>query len=428
MSLMKAFTIIADLITCLIRFLENRSPLAQLALILVLIFPSRSYQPQPTPPPTDPSLDTPAFMTFAETPEFTGCGGQAPESVNSAYEQQIVVLVNAERTSRGLPPLKRVALLDQAARYHAKDMQQDNYFYHDTYDRVNGALSLICSMATRISGFYPNWSWIGENIAKGYSSPQSVIAAWMGSPGHQQNILHTEYWEIGVGYYTGNYWVQDFGRRNNVYPLVINNEAAETDNKVVKLFIYDRPAPSGWTEMRLRNDSLSWSSWMPYQTTFAWTLPNSVGNHTVTAELRRGTITASSSDNIYLSQVNPGELGNLPDNLTFSYSVADRRFLPEEFNLVPLNVGDPSTLNWTIDATGSWFNVSPDTGSSPNAFSITPEGIYSVPGSTYNGSVTVVVTSPDGVRGSPHQISLTLKVIQGPFSESYIPLVISLPH
>jgi len=426
MPLMNARSIIADLISSLKKLLEKRYPLTQLALTFALIFPSKSFQLQPTPPPTDPALDTPALMTFAESPELTGCGGQTPEEVNSAYEQQIVVIVNAERTSRGLPPLKRIALLDQAARYHAMDMQQDNYFDHDTYDRVNGVLSLSCSMATRISGFYPNWNSIGENIAKGYSSPQSAMAGWMASTGHQQNILHPEYWEIGVGYYSGNYWVQDFGRRNNVYPLIINNEAAETDNKTVNLYIYNRSATYGWTEMRLRNDSLSWTAWMPYQTTLAWTLPNSAGEHTVTVELRRGAVTATSNDSIYLTDANPGELGNLPDNLTFSYSITDRRFFPEEFNLIPLNVGDPSALNWTIDAAGNWFDVSPDIGHSPNAFSITPEGTYSVPGSTLTGSVTVLVTSPDGVKGSPHQISLILEVFEEPFSESYIPLVVSI--
>jgi hypothetical protein len=254
------------------------------------------------------------------------------------------------------------------------------------------------------------------------------MAGWMGSPGHQQNILHAEFWEIGVGYYTGNYWVQDFGRRNNVYPLVINNDAADTVNKEVSLYIYNRAATYGWSEMRLRNDTLNWTSWMPYQTRFAWNLPNSVGEHTVSVELRRGTITASSSDSIYLTQANTGELGNLPDNLTFRYSIAERRFFPVELNLVPLNVGGDLKLNWSLNITGSWFDVTPENGISPNAFSITPEGAYSLPGSTLTGSVTVVVTYPDGVVGSPHQIALLLEVIEEPFSEIYIPLMISYPH
>jgi len=423
---MNVISIIAYRTSSLTNHLEKHHPIVKLALAFVLFFPSKISQPQSTPPPPDPDLGTPALMTFAESPEFTGCGVQAAESVNAAYEQQIVEMVNAERASHGLPPLKRVALLDQPARYHAKDMQQDNYFDHDTYDRVNGELILSCSMATRISSVYPDWIWIGENIARGSTSPQGVMAVWMGSSGHQQNILHPEFWEIGVGYYTGNYWVQDFGRRNNVYPLVINNEAAETDNNVVNLYIYNRSATYGWTEMRLRSDSLSWTSWIPYQTRLAWTLPNSAGEHKVTVELRRGTITTSSSDTIYLTQTNPGELGNLPDHLTFKYSIAERRFVPEEVNLVPLNVGDPSTLNWTINATGSWFDVSPDVGSSPTAFSVTPEGTYSVPGSTFAGSITVVVTNPDGVIGSPHQISVNLKVFEEPFSEIYIPLVMSI--
>jgi uncharacterized protein YkwD len=140
--------------------------------------------------------------------------------VNSTFEQQVVTLVNAERTSRGLPPLKRVASLDQAARYHAKDMQQDRYFDHSTYDWVNGVLSLTCSMGSRLTSFYPNWSWLGENIALGQSTTQSVMATWMGSPGHQQNILHAEFREIGVGYYTGNYG-QDLGVKTMYIPRSI---------------------------------------------------------------------------------------------------------------------------------------------------------------------------------------------------------------
>jgi uncharacterized protein YkwD len=423
---MKACPIITNPISGLMNFFEKRSSIAHIFLAFVMIFPSGISLSQSTPPQPDPSLDTPAQMLYSEALDYSGCGGQAPAAVNSAYEQQVVELVNLERTSRGLPPLKHVASLDQAARYHATDMQQDNYFDHDTYDRVNGVLSLTCSMATRISGYYPNWNWIGENIALGYSSPQNVMAGWMGSPGHQQNILQPEFWEIGVGYYTGGYWVQDFGRRNNVYPLVINNEAAETNNKAVSLYIYNRSATYGWSEMRLKNDALTWTPWMPYQSTFAWNLPNSTGDHTVTVELRRGTITASSSDNIYLTQVDAGELGNLPQNLTFTYSIADHRFIPDDFDLVPLNVGGTSSLNWSINKSGAWFNVTPGAGSSPGGFSVIPTGSYTVPGTTFVGSLTVIITSPDGVEGSPHQIALSLRVIADSF-EVYLPVLTRTP-
>jgi uncharacterized protein YkwD len=363
-------------------------------------------------------------MASVLTPEYTGCGGQAPGPVNSAYEQQVVELVNVERTSRGLPPLKHVDLLDQAARYHASDMKQDGYFAHDTYDWVNSALSFTCSMAERITDYYPNWSWIGENIAKGNTTPQSVMATWMGSSGHRTNILHTEFREFGVGYYTGNYWVQDFGTRENVYPIIINNEAAETDNRQVSLYIYNRTSTS-WIEMRLRNDNLSWTGWMPYQNTLAWNLPNAIGNHTVSVELRKNTITASSSDSIYLTTLDAPQLGNLPENLTFVYSIADHRFYPKNLSITPLNIGDTSTLQWEILKSGNWFSINPQTGTSPNDFYVTPVGEFTRPGSTYGGSATVEVTYPNGVVGSPQVIALTLNVIAEPIQKSYLPLLMA---
>lgn len=277
-----------------------------LFLATLLISPSPFVHAQADLPPTDPSVSIPAEIIAADETDYGDCGGQAPAPVNSAFEQQVVTLVNAERTSRGLPPLKRVAALDQAARYHAKDMQQDKYFNHDTYDRVDGQLCMSCSMGSRLTSFYPSWSWLGENIASGYLSPQNVVASWMGSPGHQQNILRTEFREIGVGYYTGNYWVQDFGQQNNVFPLVINNEASATNTNEVSLYLYNRSATYGWTEMRLRNDGLAWTSWMPYQTSFQWELPNTIGEHTVSAEMRWGAFTSSSSDSIYLNTVGIG--------------------------------------------------------------------------------------------------------------------------
>jgi uncharacterized protein YkwD len=65
---------------------------------------------------------------------------------------------------------------------------------------------------------YRSWSW-GENIAAGYSTPESVVAGWMASSGHRANILNAGYRDLGVGIVQksgsryGYYWVQDFGAR-----------------------------------------------------------------------------------------------------------------------------------------------------------------------------------------------------------------------
>ncbi|MFR8235885.1 MAG: CAP domain-containing protein [Anaerovoracaceae bacterium] len=53
----------------------------------------------------------------------------------------------------------------------------------------------------------------GENIAAGYDTPQAVMNGWMNSPGHRSNILSSDFAYIGVGCYEANgrlYWTQIF--------------------------------------------------------------------------------------------------------------------------------------------------------------------------------------------------------------------------
>ena len=49
----------------------------------------------------------------------------------------------------------------------------------------------------------------GENIAKGYTSAEAVVNAWMASPSHKANILSSNYTSMGIGYVDG-YWTQWF--------------------------------------------------------------------------------------------------------------------------------------------------------------------------------------------------------------------------
>ena len=54
----------------------------------------------------------------------------------------------------------------------------------------------------------------GENLAKGQSTPEDAVAAWMASDGHRKNILNAGYKTMGVACYYCNgkyYWAQEFG-------------------------------------------------------------------------------------------------------------------------------------------------------------------------------------------------------------------------
>lgn len=378
----------------------------------------------PPEPTRQPSLSSPvAVQANLLWPTYSGCGSAIAPAVNPDFEQAVVELVNTERAKVGRPPLKRVAALDNAARYHATDMGQDNYYTHDSYDRVGGSLVLACGWASRLQSYYPNWQALGENIAVFYSTPEAAMQAWMNSGGHKDNILSSFFWEMGAGYFEGSgdyyrYWVQDFGRQSGVYPIVINREAATTDSLNVSLYIYGQ---SNWSEMRLRNDDGPWTGWMPFQSSRSWNLNGLGGERTVWVELRNGSQSTVSSDTIRL---NMPVLGNLPDALHFTYSIAEQRLLVASQQVIPKNTGNDATLTWEVTGTGSWFTISPLSGSTPAAFSITPTNFDKHTEGVYVGAATVNVTSPSGVVGSPHQIDLTLSVTNAPFNDSYLPLIV----
>jgi hypothetical protein len=342
--------------------------------------------------------------------------------VNAAYEQEVVDRVNDVRAANSLPPLKRTTALDDAARYHATDMGQDNYFDHNSYDVIGGSLVMVCAWSDRIGSYYSNWWWLAENIAAGYSTPADVMNGWLNSPGHRANILNPNLWEIGVGYYAGSgdygrYWVQDFGQRSGVYPLIIDRDAETTESRDVSLYIY-----GDWQEIRLRNDDGGWSNWQPFQASLSWMLNSGRGEHTVWAEMRDGSRTAASSDTIYLLS-SPPILGGLPAALHLTYNMASGQLLPPAWQVTPANVGDDAVLDWVITTEGSWLQAAPSSGTTPGSLWITPVSFDSETAATYTGAVTVTVVNPPDTEGSPQRIEVTLQVIDAPFAV-YLPVTL----
>ncbi|MEV0566171.1 CAP domain-containing protein [Dactylosporangium sp. NPDC050588] len=125
---------------------------------------------------------------------------------NLSYEQQVLVIVNAERAKAGCKPLAYNAKLATAARKHSQDMAANDYFSHTSQDGT--------SFATRITNAGYKWSGAAENIAKGQKTPADVMNAWMNSSGHRANILNCGLKDLGVGLaYQGKtpIWTQDFG-------------------------------------------------------------------------------------------------------------------------------------------------------------------------------------------------------------------------
>ncbi|SOE16000.1 Uncharacterized conserved protein YkwD, contains CAP (CSP/antigen 5/PR1) domain [Streptomyces sp. 2323.1] len=142
-----------------------------------------------------------AGASKAAAPSPSASASSAPASGATA---QVVKLVNAERSKAGCSPLTVNAKLTKAAQDHSQDMADHKNMSHTGSDGS--------SPGDRITKAGYSWSAYGENVAYGYSSPESVMQGWMTSPGHKRNILDCSFKEIGVGHaQPGDYWTQDFG-------------------------------------------------------------------------------------------------------------------------------------------------------------------------------------------------------------------------
>jgi uncharacterized protein YkwD len=242
--------------------------------------------------------NAPAEDTFSSA-SMPGCGGEIVSPIHPEYEQRVVELTNQERAAAGLPPMKLVTGLTNAARYHAVDLTDNEYFQHDSFDRISDNLVRVCEWYERIRAYYPGPG--AENLARGPLTPDEVMNVWMHSPSHRKNILG-KHREIGVGY-SAERWVQNFGTRSDLYPLIINLEAVRTAEREVSLYIY-----GDWEEIRLRTNGSAWSDWMPFTNEMSWTLDAEPGQQVVEAEMRTSDRTAASSDAIELMK---GELASV---------------------------------------------------------------------------------------------------------------------
>jgi uncharacterized protein YkwD len=149
----------------------------------------------------------------------TAAANSSPASADRAAARPATVLrlVNAERTSRGLPRLRSQPALRAAARGYALQMVRQKFFSHDRAGLIR---------RIRRTGYlrrYPHWA-LGENIAWGTRSsgrPKAIVQAWMASPPHRRNILNPRFRRIGIGIApgapvagaTGATYVTDFGMR-----------------------------------------------------------------------------------------------------------------------------------------------------------------------------------------------------------------------
>ena len=140
------------------------------------------------------------------------------EAQAADVQARVLALVNEARAKpqrcgsqafAAAPPLRLNPVLNSLAGAHAADMARHNYFSHTGRDGSN-----VDGRATRAG--YP-WRAIGENIAAGQMTADTVVRGWINSPGHCANIMSPAFREMGAAFVVntqssqGIYWAQVFG-------------------------------------------------------------------------------------------------------------------------------------------------------------------------------------------------------------------------
>ncbi|AWH78379.1 TPA: sporulation protein [Clostridioides difficile] len=138
-------------------------------------------------------------------PDDNNNSGSTSENF-SAYQKEVVDLVNVERAKAGLNPLTLDSSISNVATKKSQDMIDNNYFSHNspTYG----------SPFDMLKKFGISYKTAGENIAMGQKTPKEVVNAWMNSEGHRKNIMNPNFSKIGVGVAQKSggsiYWTQIF--------------------------------------------------------------------------------------------------------------------------------------------------------------------------------------------------------------------------
>lgn len=122
-----------------------------------------------------------------------------PSEVNRDFAIDIIDRTNIDRKQVGLSPLKENSALSYAAYLRAKDILDNQDFSHIA--SKSGAIK--AQRAIQVVGY--RYSEAGENLAMGIDDPNEVVAQWILSPEHKENIFSKSFKETGVAVLSGEF-------------------------------------------------------------------------------------------------------------------------------------------------------------------------------------------------------------------------------
>ena len=150
-----------------------------------------------------------ALGTLSAQAATSACTPQASWGTSDgSLAGQVLSLINQHRKVIGLSPLQGNQTLSDSANWKSLNMAGLGYFSHaDADGRSPDARAAAC-------GYRGDF---GENIfwASYRASAETVVAGWLSSAGHKQNIENPGWTTTGVGVAVSRsgqtYWTQEFG-------------------------------------------------------------------------------------------------------------------------------------------------------------------------------------------------------------------------
>lgn len=164
--------------------------------------------------PADANLAVYAPRVF-ESPRAVPMCGLADLQMRALAYLNALRAAGADCGSAGrfdrVPPLAWSILLTQSAHGHANDMATRDYFSHVSADGR--------TLADRVNGTGYEWRSVGEDIAAGYPSIESVMDAWLASASHCATLMNPKVREVGLACVSGTphtlyrtYWSLNVGQ------------------------------------------------------------------------------------------------------------------------------------------------------------------------------------------------------------------------
>lgn len=158
--------------------------------------------------------------------------------------EQLLLFTNQKRQENALPPLSLNQQLSDAALSKADNMFAQNYWAHISPDGKTPWVFI------KAAGY--NYIYAGENLARGFTSAQDVINAWMASPEHRKNMLSTNYQSVGYAVETGKLNGEDTvlvvemlgSTALAAAPAPTNQLASKTQQEIIAVASTPAPTPT----------------------------------------------------------------------------------------------------------------------------------------------------------------------------------------